>query len=129
MLCIFQTVIGVMFNCCEPESISSALREINQNNQHIGSQILLGAYANRLRPVAPDWTLESSEEAQAMREDLSPERYWNDFVRLWHSSNKDSATNDMGVIGGQVQLVGGCCGIGPDHISVLKERLAAEKAM
>ena len=75
-------------------------------------KILLGAYANRLTPVDPEWTLESSEGAQAMRDDLSPDQYSNEFVHLWRSSNR---------IGG-VQLIGGCCGIGPDHISALKNQ-------
>lgn len=78
---------------------------LNKNAPH---KLFLGAYANRLTPVDPDWTLESSEGAQAMRDDLCPNKYSCEFVNLWR---------------GSVQLIGGCCGIGPDHISVLKEVL------
>ena len=143
-----KQVVGVMFNCCEPESISKALKEIRTNPQvhhhlqHPPEQssslmplkdeeppkIFLGAYANRLTPVEPGWTMDSSDEAQPMRDDLPPENYWQDFVKKWHSSSAGSKSVRKGVsekIGG-VQLIGGCCGIGPGHISVLKERLAAE---
>ena len=100
-------------------------------------KIYLGAYANRLTPVDPKWSLESSDEAQAMREDLSPEKYWEEYVKLWHKSNggdsdddacaetNDDSNINKGVVNelGGIQLFGGCCGIGPGHISVLKEKL------
>ena len=126
-------MVGVLFNCCEPESISKAIHDIRRdptiqrylqhpskeiapdNISHDNPQpkIFLGAYANRLTPVDPEWTLESSEGAQAMRDDLSPDQYSSEFVKLWRCSHR---------IGG-IQLAGGCCGIGPGHISVLRELL------
>ena len=123
--------VSVMFNCCEPESIGKALDEIKSNSEvqrylhhppgasvarssDDGTpKILLGAYANSLTQVPDEWTMESSEEAQPMREDLSPEQYW-EFVKLWHGRNKT----------GCLQLIGGCCGIGPGHISALKRHFA-----
>lgn len=140
-------MIGVLFNCCEPESITKALEEIRRDphmHRHLHHQLMqpcstqaledgppkiyLGAYANKLAPVDPKWTLESSEGAQAMRADLSPEQYWDDFVKLWRNGNAgaevcDNSNRDVisGIVG--VQLIGGCCGIGPSHISVLKRRL------
>ena len=136
-------LIGVMFNCCEPEAISKALQDIrscSDIHQHLyhpshhakqcsttsssgqtsASQppkIFLGAYANRLTPVDEEWTLESSEEAQAMREDLLPDEYWRDFVDHWCGRNED----DKDAVG--ISLIGGCCGIGPSHISVLNTKL------
>jgi len=147
-------VIGLLFNCCEPESITKAIKEIRSNPQihhHLHNPpepllpstealqtkntqpVYLGAYANRLTPVDPSWTMESSEEAQATRDDLSPEQYWEEHVKLWHSADA-SVKGDGGgshadgdvldeVLGG-VQIIGGCCAIGPGHISLLKERLA-----
>ena len=130
-------LIGVLFNCCEPEAITKALQEIRscsdihhhlyhpprhakkgiiteQESSNKFPKIFLGAYANRLTPVHEEWTLESSEEAQTMRVDLLPDEYWNEFVDRWHR-NTDS-------IGG-VSLIGGCCGIGPPHISFLNTKL------
>jgi len=147
-------LIGVLFNCCEPEAISKALDEIEENHQFYKylqhppkqsissksqqtledgpSKILLGAYANRLTPVESDWTLESSEEAQGMRDDLSPVRY-SEFVNRWHGSCNHhthglSSRNDISIdqrVG--IQLIGGCCGIGPQYISVLAKTLKEQK--
>ncbi len=36
---------------------------------------------------------------------------------------EDFATQAQGWLEMDVQLVGGCCGIGPEHIRLLKERL------
>jgi len=147
-------VIAVLFNCCEPEAISKALKEMKANQhiqqylhhplskQSVSDQLLderppkifLGAYANRLTPVDPQWTLEGSEEAQPMRNDLSPSQYAQ-FVKQWHgdcgnchhtcsaegddSRHTSTMTNEIGGL----QLIGGCCGIGPDHISALIKQL------
>lgn len=128
----YEKVIGILFNCCEPESISKAMYEIRRDipiqeylqhplcdvspntrlRDNAPPKIFLGAYANRLTPIDPKWTLESSDGAQAMRDDMSPDQYSSNFVDSWVDSNR---------IGG-VQLIGGCCGIGPGHISVLRDR-------
>ena len=77
-------------------------------------RILLGAYANRLTSIASDWTLEGSGEPQAMRKDLSPEDYFNRFVRVW--------IDELGV-----QMIGGCCGITPEHISYISSRRSTKR--
>ncbi|KAL7482082.1 hypothetical protein ACHAW6_007776 [Cyclotella cf. meneghiniana] len=137
----FHTVIGILFNCCEPEAITKAIREIVSNPQihqylhhppsvssskssHYttldtqSSKIFLGAYANKLTPVDPSWTMASSDGAQPMRSDLSPAKYWENFVRHWNNGDG----RDDGGIGG-IQMIGGCCGIGPSHISYLRDNL------
>ena len=155
-------MIGVLFNCCEPEAISKALKEIKADH-HIQQylhhplsetsastqlldeklpKILLGAYANRLTPVDPKWTLEGSEEAQPMRYDLSPNQY-AEFVKRWHGDcgnghhtcaskgggggGDDSHTSTISDEIGGLQLIGGCCGIGPEHISALNKQLTQSK--
>mmetsp|Transcript_14834 Transcript_14834/g.31917 ORF Transcript_14834/g.31917 Transcript_14834/m.31917 type:complete len:383 (+) Transcript_14834:358-1506(+) len=107
-------LIAVLFNCAEPEAITKAFEEISGegNLQQLlqDNDIQLGAYANRLTPVPDQWSLEESEEAQAVRDDLSPPEYYNKFVKKW--------VRDFGV-----QLVGGCCGITPEHISYMRSHL------
>jgi S-methylmethionine-dependent homocysteine/selenocysteine methylase len=106
--------LSVLFNCSEPESISSALRIIN-NNPIVSKclrdhNIVLGAYANRLTAIVDDWTLASSDGPQASRLDLDPTHYCEDFAKSWvHDYN--------------VKVIGGCCGITPAHIAVLKRDL------
>jgi homocysteine S-methyltransferase len=109
-------VMGILFNCSEPEAVTIALETIKANvgltDTLSESRVLLGAYANRLTPVPSDWELKDSVGPQPMRDDLDPERYYTDFVSLW--------VNDL-----NVQLIGGCCGITPEHIAYIQDKLLA----
>ena len=106
---LFYQVIAVLFNCSEPEVITNALESLQKEPFLDG--ILIGAYANRLTPVDPNWTLAESEIAQPMRDDMTPQKYCDEFASPWK--------NRLGV-----QLIGGCCGITPQHIKYLNEHLA-----
>ena len=103
-----------MFNCCEPEAVTIALGRVRADKDLSVrlkmSKVLLGAYANRLLAVDPNWSLAEADGPQPFRNDLDPQHYWDDFVSQW--------TTDFGV-----QVVGGCCGITPEHISYLRHRL------
>ena len=129
-------VLGILFNCSEPEAITLALqhlhhgkvRDDNDNtsplsSSHVSSSspiiqrlknegIVLGAYANRLTPIEDDtdWTLAESEAAQPMRNDLSEKDYWDKFISIWiHIYN--------------IKIVGGCCGIKPSHIKYIRSQI------
>jgi methionine synthase I (cobalamin-dependent) len=78
------------------------------------SNVLLGAYANRLTQVDPNWTLAGSQSPQPFRSDLDEKHYWDDFVQKW--------IDHFGV-----QLVGGCCGITPEHIAYIKNEIEQRK--
>jgi len=112
-------VLGILFNCAEPEAITTALKHIQEDqavlNRLQSSGALLGAYANRLTPIAPDWSLDEADGPQEMRADLDPQRYYEAFVSEW--------TKDL-----NVQLVGGCCGITPEHIALLSAQLHPSRA-
>lgn len=115
---LIRLVLAILFNCAEPEAITLALTQIQQNARiqerlHRESTYL-GAYANRLTPVASDWSLAESDGPQPMRSDLSPQQYFQNFVQPW--------TRDL-----NVRLVGGCCGITPEHIAFIKSNIASIK--
>ena len=74
------------------------------------SNVVLGAYANRLKAVDLNWTLAESTAPQPFRNDLQEQHYWNDFVKVW--------IHNFGI-----QLVGGCCGITPEHIAYIQQQL------
>ncbi|KAF1792353.1 Homocysteine-binding domain [Phytophthora cactorum] len=97
---------AILFNCSQPEAICKALGELhNDDNIHASLRsrgVRLGAYANRLTVIPDDWALAESSEPQAMRTDLAEERY-RDFVSQWV---------ELGA-----EIVGGCCGIGPEYIA------------
>ena len=106
-------MLAVLVNCSDPESISAALHTIRGSDsltQTLNSEgVLLGAYANRLTQVDPNWTMADSEAPQPLRTDLDPAHYCTDYVARWVALN--------------VQIIGGCCGISPEHISYIKEYL------
>lgn len=106
---------AVLFNCAQPEHIVTALRVLAAdealNAQLAARGVKLGAYANRLTEIPDDWTLHESAEPQAMRVDLSVQRY-TDFVTEWVALG--------------AQIVGGCCGIGPEYIRSMDERLVQQ---
>jgi S-methylmethionine-dependent homocysteine/selenocysteine methylase len=101
-------VLGVLFNCALPESITQALKAIHEDSAlqrtMNGQSVMTGAYANRLTPVDSNWSLGESETPQATRDDLTVERYSNEFVYSW--------VKDYGA-----SIVGGCCGITPEYIA------------
>jgi S-methylmethionine-dependent homocysteine/selenocysteine methylase len=108
---------AVLFNCSEPEAITLALQQVcndetllRQNDHTRTCPLILGAYANRLTPVAPDWTMADSDGPQPFRTDLVPKEYYDTFVSTWINEHN-------------VQLVGGCCGITPEHIQYLNEKI------
>jgi S-methylmethionine-dependent homocysteine/selenocysteine methylase len=111
-------LLGVLFNCCEPESLTLALASITSDSELLrmmeDSKIVLGAYANRLTQVDPLWSLSESVAPQPLRTDIGVDQYWEDFVRVW--------IDDFGV-----KIVGGCCGITPEHISCIRKNLDIQK--
>eukprot|EP00534_Pseudo-nitzschia_fraudulenta_P011510 CAMPEP_0201217690 /NCGR_PEP_ID=MMETSP0851-20130426/190187_1 /ASSEMBLY_ACC=CAM_ASM_000631 /TAXON_ID=183588 /ORGANISM="Pseudo-nitzschia fraudulenta, Strain WWA7" /LENGTH=431 /DNA_ID=CAMNT_0047507343 /DNA_START=163 /DNA_END=1459 /DNA_ORIENTATION=- len=107
----FFAVLAILFNCSEPEAIGKALERIHDDSDLVhklnDDGVLLGAYANRLAQIDPSWTLAESEAPQPFRNDLSKEIYWKDFVEIWIDKFN-------------VRVVGGCCGITPEHIRYIR---------
>ena len=106
------SLFAILFNCSTPEAITRALKVLRANEtlstKLVQGSILLGAYANRLTPVVAI----DEQAAQPLRDDVDAREYYERFVLEW--------VDEYGV-----QLVGGCCGIGPEHIAYLHERLQA----
>jgi S-methylmethionine-dependent homocysteine/selenocysteine methylase len=91
---------AVLFNCSAVESISTAL--------HIAAEIVptgvrIGGYANRFVANHAE-TGSANEQISSFRTDLDPSSYCS-FVRTW--------------IGLGASVVGGCCGMTPEHIAAI----------
>ena len=89
-------------NCCPPESIAAAMPALAQLGKPAGG------YANAFRPVPTTWQLDGEKDGDGLlplREDMDPDHY-AEHVAHWL---------DHGA-----QLVGGCCGTGPEHIARLR---------
>lgn len=123
---ISHGVEAVLFNCVAPELIDLALplaREVIneecQSNEDKPS-VLLGAYGNFWRVCErTEWSMDQQESepgrgdqgssGMIIRSDLTAEPYAN-MTASWH---KQFGAN----------IIGGCCGIGPEHIKCISERL------
>lgn len=92
---------ALLFNCSQPEVMEAALREAR--TALAGSEIRLGVYANAFPPMSAE--AEANTAICPIRADLTPSGYAA-FAKAW--------------AGAGASILGGCCGIGPEHIAVLR---------
>ena len=96
---------AILFNCCQPEVIEQALDVAKSTLQETGAtHIKLGAYANAFPPQTKDAT--ANDGLDEVRDDLTPPAYLV-WAQKWQTQG--------------VSLIGGCCGIGPEHIQELSQ--------
>ncbi|MER8324737.1 homocysteine S-methyltransferase family protein [Acinetobacter baumannii] len=92
---------AVLFNCCQPEVILQAINEIKGL---IPESVKIGAYANAFPPQ--DESATANDGLDEIRKDLDAPTYLA-FAKQWQQAG--------------ASLVGGCCGIGPEHIAELSQ--------
>ena len=91
-----------LFNCCPPESISAALPILRSL-----TDLPIGAYANSFAVPRPE------RGETPLRQDMTPDSY-RDWVAGW--------------IHAGASVLGGCCGIGPAHIALLRDQFDRQSA-
>jgi len=89
---------ALLFNCSQPEVMLAALQQARAT----APNLTLGVYANAFPPMSAD--AEANSGLDPIRADLTPEGYAN-FAQKWANAG--------------AQIIGGCCGIGPEHIAAL----------
>lgn len=100
-------VDAVLFNCCQPEVIEKALIVARETFTELGQpDFPLGAYANAFQPQRKDAA--ANADVSSIRDDLDPEDYLG-WAKQWQKTG--------------ASLIGGCCGIGPEHIAELSAHL------
>lgn len=98
-------IAAILFNCCQPEVIDQALAVAQSTLQDKdAAHIKLGAYANAFPPQPKDAT--ANDGLDEVRDDLTPPAYLV-WAQQWQARG--------------ATLIGGCCGIGPEHIEVLSQ--------
>ncbi|MFW8632333.1 homocysteine S-methyltransferase family protein [Vibrio natriegens] len=98
-------VSAILFNCCQPEIVEEALQVSVRTLEELGlSHIRLGVYANAFPPQPKDAT--ANDGLDEIRDDLSPDAYL-----IWAEKWRQSGAS----------IIGGCCGIGPEHIAKLSQ--------
>ncbi|QMV16365.1 homocysteine S-methyltransferase family protein [Vibrio spartinae] len=102
-----QDVQAILFNCCQPETIEDAIDVARNTLAELGkSHIQLGAYANAFAPQKKDAA--ANEEIDEIRADMTPPAYVT-WAEKWCRQG--------------ASLIGGCCGIGAEHINELRQHL------
>ena len=98
---------ALLFNCSQPEVMEAA---ISSARAILGAQsaIRIGVYANACPPMAAD--AKANSELSPIRADLTPEGYAR-FAAAWCAAG--------------ASILGGCCGIGPEHIAALRTGVTA----
>lgn len=97
---------ALLFNCSQPEVMAAALDTAWATFAAAGVEIPFGAYANAFPPQPEEAT--ANDGLDPLRPDLDPPGYLS-FAQDWQTRG--------------ASLIGGCCGIGPEHIAVLNKRL------
>lgn len=100
-------VPALLFNCARPEYMAAAI-DVAKNAllKHSGSRVpLLGVYANAFEPRSNDYA--ANAHVASTDETLNLKVY-SDFANDW--------------IARGVDILGGCCGIGHEHVRELARR-------
>lgn len=98
---------AILFNCSQPERMALAVAEAAEALSHADAQdVAVGVYANAF--VDKEEGYSSNSVVLGHRHDLTPEVYAS-MAQEWI---------DRGA-----SIVGGCCGIRPDHIAALAAEL------
>ncbi|MBC2669828.1 homocysteine S-methyltransferase family protein [Novosphingobium piscinae] len=90
---------ALLFNCSQPEVMGAAVAAARAV---LGDALPIGVYANAFPPMAAD--AEANAGLDPIRTDLTPAGY-RAFAAAWRSAG--------------ATIIGGCCGIGPEHIAAL----------
>lgn len=90
---------ALLFNCSQPEVMAGAVQAARAA---AGDALPIGVYANAFPPMAAD--AEANSGLDEIRADLTPEGYAR-FASAWVAQG--------------ASIIGGCCGIGPEHIARL----------
>jgi len=98
---------AILFNCSQPEvmgpAVTAARDAMAVANRAGDPPLRIGVYANAFAALRKQ--AEANAELNAIRTDLTPAGYLQ-WVRDWLERGAD--------------IVGGCCGIGPEHIRAIR---------
>lgn len=96
----------LMFNCSQPEVMGHAIDAARAEAKRRGLSLKIGCYANAFPPQNEE--SEANGTLSDIRADLDPKGYLA-FARDWQKRGAD--------------IIGGCCGIGPEHIAAINAAL------
>jgi S-methylmethionine-dependent homocysteine/selenocysteine methylase len=95
---------AVLLNCSQPEVMGDAVDTLRTLQQARGTHLPIGVYANAFPPQPKE--AKANDGLDDIRSDLNPKGYLA-WAQDWHQRGAD--------------IIGGCCGIGPEHIAALRQ--------
>lgn len=107
---------GILFGCSQAEDIAKALHHVRSAKglftELKDKGILLGGYADRISPMSKAGVLEEKLVSGAMHSAVDMEVFAS-FALRWVADGAD--------------IVGGCCGVPPDYLTRIRERVAEQQ--
>lgn len=103
---------AVLFNCSMPEVMEAAVRVAYQALGSASDRVRLGVYANAFEASHGEMRA-ANDGLDEIRKDTTPTNYLS-WARQWVDAG--------------ASMVGGCCGIGPEHIAELAAHLQPSAA-
>ena len=97
---------AVLFNCSQPEVMDDAVRMVVAQFANQANPPQVGVLANAFSSMKEGYE-GANESLHDLRVDITPQAY-ADFADQWAASGAG--------------IIGGCCGISPEHLKVLKSR-------
>tara|TARA_B110001469_G_scaffold48577_1_gene47435 strand:- start:4810 stop:5718 length:909 start_codon:yes stop_codon:yes gene_type:complete len=103
-----QNVSAILFNCSRVEVMETALLNAKQAllAKGIVKDVQLGAYANNFPPIGDLHEANNNSGVSGVRDDIPPKKY-REFASFWLKAG--------------ASIIGGCCGVSPEHIKELAE--------
>lgn len=103
-----QNVSAILFNCSCAEVMDAALMAAKQAlvEQGLEDDVQLGVYANNFPPIGDLHEANKNNGLSGIRDDITPKKY-SEFASSWCKSG--------------ASIIGGCCGVSPEHIRRLAE--------
>jgi S-methylmethionine-dependent homocysteine/selenocysteine methylase len=98
---------ALLFNCSQPEVMEDAVKVAVDCVARAGGRQQIGVYANAFPLINPSYR-GANAELHAIRGDITPASYAA-FAERWIEAG--------------ATIIGGCCGVSPDHIRGLAIRL------
>lgn len=106
----WEDVEAILFNCSRPEYMLAAVKDTKAVFDEQGCKKLIGVYANRFEPQGDEYKANSG--ISTLRDDLGEGEYIK-FARSWVEAG--------------AEIVGGCCGVGSEHIEKLANEFSGDK--
>nr|AAC44507.1 msh [Agrobacterium tumefaciens] len=104
---------ALLFNCSQAEIMEAGVKSANQALKADNLDIPIGLRQRLVPKPETEESLAANDGLSGLRDDLNPSGYLQ-FAQRWVSAG--------------ATIIGGCCGIGPEHIAELKDTFDPQPA-